>query len=581
MAFSGTTMILLGISQATFVFALATVFLFLFNRKLKKRAHALAERLDAQSKLHKKTINTLKDKLDARPPPPAPSVETVEVPGGEYSAFLNRNIEQTEQRLVALGAEPNAQFQPDDSAEIIAARMRHAFLESEKLVLAFSTDPELMWETLQPNIDRITIGLRRHNAALMSEESHGGNGRDGEAQNHGLQEKLKTLESRWLKLETLAQSSLDALDDNYVNLTLALASQSADNRIHEQTDALANRFLEILNQITAENYPQKDYQMQLATAGSDLVSPSQAGAEFPPMEAPLPDEEPTQAPDIQPSQSSTSDAQADIDAIMDAEIDALADALVESVTDSTADTRTNDILDSDIDDDINELDLSAELASASEPSTESQPAENSETNVERLDAEAAPEPESNAKSQSDALAEDIDAILAETSALLDDDESSDDELNPDEIINSAQANQEDEDDDEDDMFSASSSEFDALDEEFSALAGENLSDPKDLNPDLLTDDDDIADLLNSTEKTTLEGSEPTSDALNELDASASSIEADDDELDPDAIIAAALAETENATEADNNESTNFMDEATFEDLLADSGVDLHGDIDKK
>lgn len=649
MTFSGTTMLLLGISQATFVFALATVLLFMFNRKLKRRSKELTERLDAQSKLHKQTVNTLKSKLESQKhqAPPIP-VETVEVPGGEYSGILNKNVQQTEDRLRELGAEPNADFQIDDSAEIIAARMRHAFLESEKLVLAFATDPELMWETLQPNIDKITIGLRRHNAALMSDGDIGGHETDGQAAE--LKEKLETLESRWLNLESQAQTSLDALEANYTTLTQALASQEAGTNIHEQTDALANHFLEMLNHITAADYPQKDYQVQLAgSAGEGLVEDVASVdvsaeddtpeldpfADMPSMESPLPDEEENPIP----ATSAAPD-----DAQIDAEIDALADSLAETPGDADAqadmsepdledllldDTDANDdltmadltaednhepnsdqtddiaseidsALDSTLEDDMDELDLTEDLSETDPDAIFEAAAAAVSNDSNKAQQETEPQaPSSKPDEPTDDdqnLTDDIDAILAETNALLEDDEEEpSEEISGDELEDLMAAVDED-DDDEDDPYSANNSQLDALDEEFLALAGEPLSDPKDINPSLLIeDDDDDMDFATPAPSTAPEppvisstpdvSSEDTPEDIpvdDALPAEDEPVEDDfDEELDPDAIIAAALAETEATAANTEDGAQDIMDEATFEDLLADSGVDLHGDLSQK
>lgn len=664
MTVSGTKMLLLGLGQVAFVFALATVFLFLYNRKLKKRSKTLMERMEAQNTLHRRAVESLKAKLATEKNAPPPPATTVEMPGGEFSGHLNKNIEETEARLKALSAEPNSEFQLEDSAEVIAARMRHAFLESEKLVLAFSTDPALMWETLQPNLDRITIGLRRHNAALMAGDDVTLGAKEDSAEDE-LKEKLMQLENRWTVLQNEATASLEALDDRYTNLTLALANQSAANHIHEQTDTLTNDFLHLINHITESSHPEKDYQIQLSsimpeppsTAGSEQIETKDAlddpvdFGDMPEME--LDDLLPANSNEdaSAPSQATAVEIPADtsealettqlpeMDAETEAEIDAFADSLIDaqltgeeantsentsdaplsqpissaaeddlinsvmgtsstpsssqtpesevtvaadSATEATASVSTtavanndavddilNDVLDTvdDFEEDtLDELDLSEELSAHSNaddtqtqsvPDTQiSEPIPSDTDTFESLLAEppasdalpsdALPSetepppsetmPEDSATPSDHTLDDDVDALLSETADLVDD-----------------------EDDDEIESYtsSISDSQLDALDEEFEALAGKPLTRDYDL------DDDSLSVEPESDANASREGTDATPVT---------------DELDPDAIIAAALAETE---QEDPSAFELNMDEATFEDLLADSGVDLHGDLGQK
>jgi hypothetical protein len=145
-------------------------------------------------------------------------------------------------------------------------------------------------------------------------------------------------------------------------------------------------------------------------------------------------------------------------------------------------------------------------------------------------------PEDSATPSDHTLDDDVDALLSETADLVDD-----------------------EDDDEIESYtsSISDSQLDALDEEFEALAGKPLTRDYDL------DDDSLSVEPESDANASREGTDATPVT---------------DELDPDAIIAAALAETE---QEDPSAFELNMDEATFEDLLADSGVDLHGDLGQK
>jgi hypothetical protein len=549
---SGTTWLLIGIGQGSFMLALSTVFLFLYSRRLKQRAKSLTKRLGSQSQLHRKTIDALKAQLTqvggaAQTAPNAAA--PVEVPGGEFSGLVDRNIKQTEERLIALGAEPNTQFQADDSAEIIAARMRHAFLESEKLVLAFSTDPALMWETLQPNIDRITMGLRRHYAALMGNDDafiSKNTQEDQSGEVLALKEKLEALERRWHALESHAESCLSVLDERYDTLTLALAKESANSQVHQHADALANRFIHILNNITEANHPEKHYQTLLSTVIPETSDPTEQAVEesvddpfsdIPQME--LDAESNAQAAsegadnlntdDLDPN-AIAAEALAELEANPELQQEAEIDALAEALAEAQEDTSEGD--------DIEEFDLATAL------------------NEENVDGDGDNgNIDVNESSPSD-LTDDIDALLVESEARLksraiptSEDSASNEETSG---ITETQKN--------------------ALDEELAAL----------------------------TEETSVEEDEETTDPLAALDIDdedaesndealstpiSSSAAQDDDELDPDAIIAAALAETEDGTK-DSTEDNNLdapaddpMDEMTFEDLLADSGVDLHGSLD--
>lgn len=141
-----------------------SIFLFFFNRRLRNRSHEIMNRFNKMVKKHKKIQGNLKAEIKSleeqqQTSEPDQEPDFIEIVGGELDEMLNRSLLLTEERLKSLGVE-SKEIEPDQSAEILAATMRYQFLEAEKQVLAFTNDTQMLWETLQPCLDKIALSLQ-------------------------------------------------------------------------------------------------------------------------------------------------------------------------------------------------------------------------------------------------------------------------------------------------------------------------------------------------------------------------------------------------------------------------------------
>jgi hypothetical protein len=143
--------------QLVLVLVISNFFVFLYSRRLKKRNQSLIIKMRQQLSLQKKMAETATTETPTVDETPAAVIDKnpfIEVVGGELNVLLNQALNQTEERIKDLGLD-TTDLDPYLTAEQMVATLRYHFLESEKQALAFFNDSALMWETLQPNLDRL------------------------------------------------------------------------------------------------------------------------------------------------------------------------------------------------------------------------------------------------------------------------------------------------------------------------------------------------------------------------------------------------------------------------------------------
>ncbi len=154
--------------QLVLALLISTLFIYFYNRRLKQRNQQLIKKMRqmvAQQQQAKEAgaITTVTN--SATTPIERNKNNFIEVVGGEFNELLNQALSQTEARIKNLGLD-TTDLDPQLSAEQMAATLRYHFLESEKQALAFFNDPDLLWETLQTNLE--TLYQRLKKTALSS-----------------------------------------------------------------------------------------------------------------------------------------------------------------------------------------------------------------------------------------------------------------------------------------------------------------------------------------------------------------------------------------------------------------------------
>lgn len=162
--------ILIILIQLVLILVTTNLFILLFNRRLAVRNRTITESLvDITIKHEKMLIDNTRQSQDEPINQKNESPLSQEVPAispeETVEAALAHLLEQTEARMKSLAIK-DTQITDETTAEEMACIVRYLFIENEQHSLHFANDSLLLWETLQPNIDKMTKAMQARPSLL-------------------------------------------------------------------------------------------------------------------------------------------------------------------------------------------------------------------------------------------------------------------------------------------------------------------------------------------------------------------------------------------------------------------------------
>ncbi len=348
--FDSTTLIeWLIFSQVLLALLITNAFTFFYNRRLKKHnRQLLIERQEPQPQ-----PQTSQQEEPAEEPETAEEVEDngtdiIEVVGGELSESINRALEQTEERLHSLDIDDH-QLPNQATTEQVTALLRFYFLESEKLLLPFAREPEQLWNTIQPNYDKIVAVAQSTNQdnkptpqANNELDSLKNELEQLQSEHKGLEAHMQSISSQWATEHPELEKNHRALIEQ-AKSTLPELLANADN--------LLNHAYSLGSVITGQQLPLVDSTTETTTEDTQETDP--VPVDTVPVD-PAPVEETSLDPDdiIAAAQEATQPPESEPEPEIDEAMQALDDLFDENIEDQSESNSLSD----DIDGIIQEID---------------------------------------------------------------------------------------------------------------------------------------------------------------------------------------------------------------------------------